>query len=614
MTMQSDKSLLKSFTTGGDLIFHRLQLLFSNSLRLVLVGTSVCSISFGVFVHFFVTKYQWHVAYKTFIANMISHTSFVNFHQDILKPNGDMMQSVSSSNLLELVSQNHEMSAAVAHVEWLWSMSFLLGLTVIVTLIAFYFRIGAKAQTDDFLRDQKIVSSSELAAKVENPSPIKIEDVHIPQPLLPRNLLCVGSMGTGKSQAIFQMIEDARAWKKKMVLYDKTGEITQKFFRPGIDILLNPVDARCPDWSIFADLRKTTDAAMVSRFFVPENKNSADHVWDNAARMLLEDVITIVRKIDGTMADVRSIITQLTLPELHSLLVEHGAVSVGIINPENAKGSESIRLTLTAQPAIRFFQFFDKKSSSFSVRNFIRRDDDACLFLVSNSTLHESVKPFISAWLELALVEAMSLEPTDDIRLIFVLDELASLSKLKALDVAFTEARKYGIVSIVGIQNLSQMDEIYGEDLTKVFVANLQNKLILRTEEESSATRMADTLGKEEVEEVNESNSFGVESSRDGVSLSGKRLERHLVTPTQITIMPDLTGYLKIAGDYPLAKVVIKYKSRKNREPAFIERDGLSLPPIPSLPNQAVAAVAASTDDTPDVPSDITNDTGIGLY
>jgi hypothetical protein len=58
MTMQSDKSLLKSFTTGGDLIFHRLQLLFSNALRLLLVGTSICSISFGLLVHFFVSKYQ----------------------------------------------------------------------------------------------------------------------------------------------------------------------------------------------------------------------------------------------------------------------------------------------------------------------------------------------------------------------------------------------------------------------------------------------------------------------------------------------------------------------------------------------------------------------------
>ncbi len=611
MTMQSDKSTLKSFTTGGDLIFHRLQLFFSNLLRLVLVGASVCSISFGVFVHFFVTKYQWHVTYKTFIAKTVAALDFMEYHQDILKPNGDMMESVSSQNLLELVSQNHEMSAAFAHVAWLGSVSFFLGIGVMVVLIAFYLRIGSKAQTDDFLRGQKIVSSSELSSKVKNPSPIKIANVHIPQPLLPRNLLCVGSMGTGKSQAIFQMIEDARGWGKKMVIYDKTGEITQKFFRPGIDVLLNPVDARCADWSIFADLCKTTDAAMVSRFFVPENKNSSDPVWDNAARMLLEDLITIVRNKGGTMANVREIITQYPLVELHALLVANGAASVGVINPENAKGSESIRLTLTAQPAIRFFQFFDKKSSSFSVREFVRREDDACLFLVSNSTLHESVKPFISAWLELALVEAMSLEPTDDIRLIFVLDELASLSKLKVLDVAFTEARKYGIVSIVGIQNLSQMDEIYGEDLTKVFVANLQNKLILRTEEESSATRMADTLGKEEIEEVNESNSFGVESSRDGVSLSGKRLERHLVTPTQITILPDLTGYLKIAGDYPLAKVVIKYKSRKNHELAFIERDGLSLPPIPSLPDHAVATVVAPIDD---MPSESTDETGTGLY
>lgn len=623
----TDKSLLTKFLTGGDLMFHRLQLIIANSLRLLIVGAVVFVVSSWAMIYFFVNKYEWYVFYKSMLARFWSLVHLPNYHLNFIRPDGVLVDSTTSAAIVKFVTETPELAGHIHHIVWFLSVAGLIAIFAILAFIIVYVHYGHAAQSDDFLRGQVLVDAKALANKITkyspikiigisisinflprkilnilprnmlrqpaNPSPIKIAGVPIPADLLPRNILAVGSMGTGKTQVIDQIIEDTRCWGKKMVIYDKTGEFTQKFFRPGIDVLLSPIDARCADWSIFSDLRKITDPAMVSTFFVPENKHSNDPIWDNAARMLLEDLITIVRNNGGSMADIKDIITQYTLEDLSKLLKQHGAPSCGTINPGNAKGSESVRLTLIAQPAVRFFSFFDQRNASFSVREFIRREDDACLFLVSSSTQHEVAKPFISAWVELALAEAMSMPPTTDIRLMFILDELASLSKLKALDIALTEARKYGIVSTIGLQNLSQSDDIYGEDMTKVMVANLQNKLILRTEEESSARRMADTLGKEEVEEVNESLSFGVESSRDGASLGGKRTERHLVTPSEIMVLPDMTGYLKIAGPHPIAKVSFEYKARPANVEGYIEREGLNLAaPAPMvLPEQACESV-----------------------
>ena len=322
-------------------------------------------------------------------------------------------------------------------------------------------------------------------------------------------------------------------------------------------------------------------------------------MWDSAARMLLEDLFVIVRKQGGTMADVKNIITQYTLEELSELLKAHNAPSCGTINPKNERGSESVRLTLVSQPAIRFFEFFSNKNAKFSIRDFIRREDDACLFLVSNSTKHETVKPFISAWLEIALAEVMDMPPVQDTRLFLILDELASLPRIKALDIAFSEARKFGVCSVVGIQNLAQSDETNGENITKTYVANLQTKGIFRTEEEASAKRLADTLAKEDVVEKNTALSFGVELSRDGVNLSDKRGELNLVTYSEIMTLPDLTCYLKIAGDYPIAKVKLKYKKREAIAESYVKRDGLDMDKSASA-----TATAAETVTVPPVASD----------
>lgn len=586
----TDKSLLTKFLTGGDLMFNRAQYLLANTLRLLLVGTVVFAVSSWLLISVFVNKYEWYVFYKMMYARFWNLVHFPNYHQDFVRPDGILVDGTTSAAIVKFVKETPELAGYLNHVVWYLCLAFVFAIGAIVSLIMFYVKYGKKAQTDEFLRGQVLVDAQTLATLIKNPSPITIGGIPIPADLLPRNILAVGSMGAGKSQVIEQIIEDARFWEKKMVIYDKTGEFTQKFFRPGIDVILSPIDARCADWSIFSDLRKITDPAMVSTFFVPENKHSNDPIWDNAARMLLEDLITIIRNDGGSMADIQHIITQYTLDDLSNLLLRHNAPSCGTINPKNPKGSESVRLTLIAQPAIRFFSFFDNENSSFSVREFIRRTGDACLFLVSSSTQHQVAKPFISAWVELALVEAMSMPPTTDIRLMFMLDELASLSKLKALDTAVTEGRKYGIVSTVGIQNLSQMDEIYGEDMTKVFVANLQNKLVLRTDEESSAKRMAENLGKEEVEEVNQSLSFGIEANHDGATLGGKRAERNLVTASEIMVLPDMTGYLKISGPHPIAKVSYEYKARPANVEAYIEREGLNLAaPKPILPPELAA-------------------------
>lgn len=576
--MINKRSSSKTFATGGDLMWHQGTLLISNLMRIAIIFVVGFIGLWGILVSSFVPPLGFSLWFNSMLAElMCDFNTYCDYQFSFVDAGGKKLE-VSARVLAGLVvAKDAEVMAIIERVHWLTLISFLLAAALACGVIYANFKFGKKAQKDEFIRGQKVVSTKALAKLVKGKSPIHFAEVSIPEPLLPRNVLLAGSMGTGKSVAIFQMLEDARKWKKKCIVYDKTGELVQKFFRPGIDILLNPVDARCADWSIMADLRKVTDPAMVSRFFVPENKKSADPVWDNAARMLLEDVIKIVAEKRGTMNDVRKIVTQLPLDELHELLSKHRAPSVGIINPKNEKGSESIRLTLTAQPAIRFFSFFDDPGATFSVRDFVRRDDDACLFLVSNSTQHESVRPFISAWIELALAEAMSMPPTVQIRLFFFLDELASLSKLNSLQISLTEGRKYGIVTIVGIQNLSQMDEIYGDDLTKVMVANLQNKYILRSEEEASARRLADTLAKEEVEEVSESKSFGVATSRDGVSLGTRRTERHLVTPSEIMTLPDMVGYLKIAGAYPIAKVSLTWRERENLNEAYVERDGLDI-------------------------------------
>src|SRR5574341_87240 len=63
-------------------------------------------------------------------------------------------------------------------------------------------------------------------------------------------LLLLGDPGTGKSQVIHQLLDNIakRKPQEAAVVYDPAGEFIEKHYDPNSDIVLNPLDARCPQW------------------------------------------------------------------------------------------------------------------------------------------------------------------------------------------------------------------------------------------------------------------------------------------------------------------------------------------------------------------------------
>ena len=155
------------------------------------------------------------------------------------------------------------------------------------------------------------------------------------------------------------------------------------------------------------------------------------------------------------------------------------------------------------------------------------------------------------------------------------LDELASLQKMRSLEIALTEARKFGVATVAGVQNIAQLDDTYTPDVATTLIANFQNKLVLRVDDEKSAERYSKMLGVEEIEESAEGNNFGSDTGKGGINLQRQRKDRALVTPSEIQFLPDLTGFLKLAGGLPVTKVAIAPRDYKKSAPDFVRRDGL---------------------------------------
>jgi type IV secretory pathway TraG/TraD family ATPase VirD4 len=261
-----------------------------------------------------------------------------------------------------------------------------------------------------------------------------------------------------------------------------------------------------------------------------------------------------------------------SLTELHERLA--GTAGAALVDPTAERTAASVKMTaVNALRSLKYLPGEGRGETAFSIRGFVEREDDAWLFLSAPADQREALKPLIACWLDVAVRAVMTLQPVRAPRLWLVLDEVASLSKIDSLAVALTEARKYGLCPVLGLQSAAQLRDIYGRDAAQVMLGMLQTWLVLRVADGESAKYLSESLGAHEMQEKDESLSFGAQSVRDGTNLHSKRVQRVAVLPSEIQKLADREGYLALPGPYPIAKIELSIHEKPAVAQAFVSRE-----------------------------------------
>jgi hypothetical protein len=100
----------------------------------------------------------------------------------------------------------------------------------------------------------RLCSPRELSAAFPY-RPSHLATVVYPWRLEQSHAMLIGTTGMGKTVAMSDMIAEARAKGQRCVVFDLTGAFIEHFYEADRDIILNPLDARCPQWSVFDECR-----------------------------------------------------------------------------------------------------------------------------------------------------------------------------------------------------------------------------------------------------------------------------------------------------------------------------------------------------------------------
>jgi len=137
---------------------------------------------------------------------------------------------------------------------------------------------------------------------------------------------------------------------------------------------------------------------------------------------------------------------------------------------------------------------------------------------------------------------------------------------LESLPDALTKGRKSGLCVYAGYQTYSQLVKVYGRDMAQTILANMRSNIVLGGSRLGDETldQMSRSLGEIEGEVERK------ESDPQKPWIVRKRRDVKVVravTPTEISMLPNLTGYLALPGDMPVAKFKAKHVKYHRKNP-----------------------------------------------
>ncbi len=570
--MQSNDPSIKHFTRGGQTFLHNFRMINQIVSRVTIFCFIIFIITTLGLDSLLITAYQRYVVEQWVLAHVIAF--FRHDATQLFITAKDETIKVVSKNLINSILAHQVLREVAAE-----SIKAMMG-GFVITGISFIFiyrwlrkrgeqQTATKQLRGDIIANWKTVKK--IIQKSKNVSDIALSGLPMPNGFECRHLLIHGTTGSGKSVCIRELLDQIRARGDKAIIYDKGCDYVSTYYREGQDILLNPLDKRTTPWHLWDECRDNVDFDSLAAALMPMPQGGTDPFWVNAARTIFASAARQLKSSPDRSMDL--LLKALLSMDLQALGVFlKGTEAETLVSDKAEKTAISIKSVLTTY--IKSLQYVVDEPNKFSIRRWIQDDTQRnWLFISSISDRHETLKPLISMWLDIAANALMSLTPSHTRRIWIIFDELPSLQRLPYLPEAFAEARKFGGCLVAGMQSISQLRKIYGIHAAEE-ISNLCNtRIFFRDPSFETAQWASKELGESETEEMKENVSYSESAMRSGISITNQRFKQQIISASEVMHLNDLEAFIRLPGNLPVTKVKLNYKIHSKISMPFIYKN-----------------------------------------
>ena len=556
--------MVKSFVRGGQVALHSLRMftqVFKVTLCIALVIFVLTGFSFFLYR---ASPYQiilmW-TSWKIEVRQLIQIRERDDLKYHIPFPN-------DRSRLMTYRLFKHNpviksyLNRAYKNLQWSLQRGFAVTGFLYVLILGFFIWRGRQKYEDKILRGNRVVSSEELTRIIQEKkldSPLNIDGLPLIRDRETSHFLVTGTTGSGKTNLFRTLLPQIRDLHHRAVVLDTTGDMVEMFYDPEHDILLNPLDERSLPWDIFNECNTQTEREGLAEALIPSGTFQGDQFWDEAARAVFSSALNKLKEEGNESIDkLMDVLLTSSLSDYEEFF--KGTSATSFTDARADKTTLSIRSNLSSKLLwLRYMR--ESRENALSISKWIELDrPQQWLFISVEKKDLTALRPLISAWFNIAITSLLSLSTNEKRRLWFIIDELASLQKLPALEMGLAEARKYGGCFLVGTQSVSQLNRLYGTHMAHSCLDLFNTRFFFRSNDSDTTQWISKALGDAEIEESIENISYGANTIRDGVSLNHSKRLRSLVLPSEIVALKNLECYVRLPEGLPITRLKTTYK------------------------------------------------------
>jgi hypothetical protein len=366
-----------------------------------------------------------------------------------------------------------------------------------------------------------------------------IEHIFITEEILKTHIGIEGATGTGKSVIISSILDQLTTHKKTQVcILDYNGQYFSKFGRKS-DKIISINEKRGVKWHPWCE---NIAPEKIAHSLIENDPN--DKFFGPAAKSLFANLMTLNNKIEDFWKDmIRS------KEELFEKLSKYELSSAGDFEGSSGNQGAGVRRTMSLSlDALRSLNYWTKDKEEFSVIDWAKNGSKDWLYIIVREEDLEKAKPWIRLWLDLVVSGIlMRNDRAENNATWLVADELPILGKLPSLQKGITNGRKYNFRCVIGYQTEGQIDEVYDKE-AKGIKNSVRTRIIFNPGDHESAIKCAETLGKKEIYDPLESESYGssIKDSKTTISSSNQIREKFVVHPSRLRQMDKMECYMKI--------------------------------------------------------------------
>jgi type IV secretory pathway TraG/TraD family ATPase VirD4 len=320
-----------------------------------------------------------------------------------------------------------------------------------------------------------------------------------------QSFLIMGAQGGGKTVVINSLLSQAIEKNEKTIIFDLTkGDFTR--WVPEF-VMLSPTDSRTSHWWLGFDLLDLGDASTFAESMIPPGD---DPFWSSVAQNILISIIIKLQTEKGknwSWPHLAKLIFESEIEDLKEYSEKFYAPAKDSIADAESKMTISIIVTLRSfcSPIFRMAVMAVKiNKNCFSIVSFLNNDESTTRNLIIQGDKKDSA---LSAALARAIVNlatkhisSLQFEESSKRKIGFFLDELPQAGKLDDIASLLEIGRSKGIYAVLGFQDISQVNQIYGKDEAQKWGALTGVKIFPKVQGSQSQRFVSDELGEKEIE------------------------------------------------------------------------------------------------------------------